>query len=48
MLALCFSCLRRFLFSARRTGGGVPSTARDAAFTTLAALNAFAFFLVTK
>jgi hypothetical protein len=32
------------LFSALLTGGGVPKTARDAAFTTLVARNFFAFF----
>jgi hypothetical protein len=32
------------LFSARFTGGGVPSTARDAALTTLVALNFLSFF----
>jgi hypothetical protein len=32
------------LFSARFTGGGVPSTALDAAFTALVALNFFSFF----
>ncbi len=45
-LALCLSFFRRFLFSARLTGGGVPSTARAAAFTTLAALNVFFFFAI--
>jgi hypothetical protein len=46
-LGLCFSLRWRFLFSARFTGGGVPSTARDAAFTALVALNAFGFLFGT-
>jgi len=45
---LCFSFRARFLFSARLTGGGVPKTARDAAFTTLVARNFFAFFFAMK
>ncbi len=44
MLGLCLSFLACFLFSARFTGGGVPNTARDAAFTTLVAENFFSFF----
>jgi hypothetical protein len=32
------------LFSRRFTGGGVPKTARDAAFTALVALNFLSFF----
>jgi hypothetical protein len=43
-LGLCLSFLACFLFSARLTGGGVPKTARDAAFTTLVARNFFSFF----
>ena len=43
-LDLCLSFAECFLFSARFTGLGVPSTARDAAFTTLVALNFFSFF----
>ena len=43
-LGLCLSFLACFLFSARFTGGGVPSTARDAAFTALVALNFLSFF----
>jgi hypothetical protein len=43
-LGLCLSFLGCFLFSARFTGGGVPSTARDAAFTALVALNFLSFF----
>jgi len=45
---LCFSFRVRFLFSARLTGGGVPSTARDAAFTTLVARNFLDFFFAMK
>ena len=41
---LYFSLPRRFLFSARCTGRGVPNTARDAAFTTLVAVNFLALF----
>ena len=33
-----------FLFSTRFTGGGVPNTALDAAFTALVAVNFFNFF----
>jgi hypothetical protein len=43
-LGLCLSFLDCFLFSTRFTGLGVPSTARDAAFTALVALNFFSFF----
>ena len=43
-LGLCLSFLACFLFSARFTGLGVPSTARDAAFTALVALNFLSFF----
>ena len=43
-LGLCFSFLGLFVLSARFTGGGVPSTARDAAFTALVALNFLSFF----
>jgi hypothetical protein len=43
-LGLCLSFFACFLFSARFTGGGVPSTARDAAFTALVALNFLSFF----
>jgi hypothetical protein len=43
-LGLCLSFLACFLFSARFTGGGVPSTVRDAAFTALVALNFLNFF----
>jgi hypothetical protein len=43
-LGLCLSFLVRFLFSSRLTGGGVPSTARDAAFTALVARNFLSFF----
>ena len=43
-LGLCLSFFVRFLFSARFTGGGVPKTARDAAFTMPAALIFFGFF----
>lgn len=43
-LGLCLSFLDCFLFSTRVTGLGVPSTARDAAFTALVALNFLSFF----
>src|SRR5580765_2068540 len=43
-LGLCLSFLACFLFSARFTGGGVPSTARAAAFTALVAVNFLSFF----
>jgi hypothetical protein len=43
-LGLCLSFLACFLFSARFTGGGVPNTARDAAFTALVAVNFLSFF----
>jgi hypothetical protein len=43
-LGLCLSFFACFLFSARFTGGGAPSTARDAAFTALVAVNFFSFF----
>ena len=43
-LGLCLSFFACFLFSARFTGGGVPSTARDAAFTALVAVNFLSFF----
>ena len=39
-----FSLPRRFPLSTRFTGGGVPKTARAAAFTTLVARNFFTFF----
>jgi hypothetical protein len=45
-LGLCFSFLVCFLFSARFTGGGVPSTALDAALTALVALNFLSFFFL--
>jgi hypothetical protein len=38
------SFFARFLFSARFTGGGVPSTALDTALTMLLALSFFSFF----
>lgn len=44
MLGLCLSFVACFLFSARFTGLGVPSTARAAAFTALVALNFLSFF----
>jgi len=43
-LGLCLSFLGCFLFSTRFTGGGVPSTALEAAFTALVALNFLSFF----
>src|SRR6185312_17057815 len=45
-LGLYFSFLACFLFSTRFTGGGVPSTALDAAFTALVALNFLSFFFL--
>ena len=45
-LGLCLSFFACFLFSARFTGGGVPSTARDAAFTALVAVNFLSFFFL--
>lgn len=43
-LGLYLSFFVCFLFSTRFTGGGVPSTARDAAFTALVAVNFLSFF----
>jgi hypothetical protein len=43
-LGLCLAFLSCFLFSRRFTGLGAPSTALDAAFTALVALNFFSFF----
>src|ERR1051326_9512820 len=45
-LGLYLSFLVCFLFSTRFTGGGVPSTARDAAFTALVAVNFLSFFFL--
>jgi hypothetical protein len=44
MVGRCFSALTRFLLSLRFTGGGVPSAARDMAFTALVARNGLGFF----
>ena len=43
-MVLCFSCLRRFLLSARLTGGGAPIAVRAMALTALVARNGLGFF----
>lgn len=43
---LYFSFFWRFLFSERRTGGGVPSTSRAMDLTADVALNVFDFFFL--
>ena len=45
IVGLCFSCLRRFLLSARFTGGGAPIAARAMALTALVARKGLGFFL---
>ena len=48
MVGLCLSFLLFFLFSRRRTGGGVPSASRAMDLTAVVARNLRSFFFLGK